>query len=68
VSDGVIECPDQHGGMFGEAGLQRALAGMAGLRGPALIDALLQRLQKGNPARDFPDDVSAILYEAGPSP
>lgn len=68
VSDGVIECPDRRGGMFGEAGLHHALAEMGDRSGPALMDALLERLRHAAPARDFPDDVSAILYEVGPSP
>lgn len=64
MSDGMIECPGPEG-MVGEEGLTRMFAALAGTRGPPVLETLLWQLREGNPDRDFPDDVSAILFEFG---
>ncbi len=36
---------------------------LAAIRGPAFLEALIWRLTEFNGSDDFPDDVSAILFE-----
>ena len=63
LSDGVTECPSPDAGMLGEEGLTKLMHEMADLRGPAFLEALIWRLAEFNGGEDFPDDVSAILFE-----
>ena len=63
LSDGVTECPDAAGEMLGEAGLADMLGDLGRFSGPALLSALLWKLSEYAGSRDFPDDVSGILFE-----
>jgi sigma-B regulation protein RsbU (phosphoserine phosphatase) len=61
-SDGFTECPGKAGDL-GEAGLAALLRGKAGLGGTVLHDALLQGLADHAGGWDFPDDVSAVIFD-----
>lgn len=63
LSDGVTECPGPAGDMLGEDGLTVLMNDLASTRGPAFLEALIWRLTEFNGSEDFPDDVSAILFE-----
>ena len=63
LSDGVTECPDVAGAELGEAGLNEILGRNVGLRGGAFLEALVWDLQGYAGERDFPDDVSGVLFE-----
>jgi sigma-B regulation protein RsbU (phosphoserine phosphatase) len=63
LSDGVTECPGPDGDMLGEEGLSLLMGDLAETRGPAFLEALIWRLTEFNGSDDFPDDVSAILFE-----
>lgn len=60
-SDGITECPDPDGALFDEAGLVGFLEGQGGKAGPAMLDALVDRLETHAGRSDFPDDLSAVL-------
>jgi len=62
-SDGLTECPDPEGALLDEAGLAGLLRASAGLRGPALLERLVDDLAAHHGSSAFPDDVSAVLYE-----
>lgn len=64
-SDGITECPDTHGNLLDEAGLQTALADCADLSGSDLMAELIARLRAYREGEDFPDDVSAVSIEFG---
>lgn len=67
ASDGMTECPGASGDLIGEDGVADLLRGLQGVEGTACLEALLWSLGQANPAPDFPDDISAILYEfSGP--
>ncbi|NUH66920.1 SpoIIE family protein phosphatase [Sulfitobacter sp. S0837] len=69
LSDGVTECPDRAGNMLGEAGLAEMLTDLRRFSGPALLSALVWNLSEFAGSREFPDDVSGILFEyLGPQP
>lgn len=63
LSDGVTECPNPDGDMLGEEGLTVLMQELVKIRGPAFLEALIWRLTEFNGSKDFPDDVSAILFE-----
>lgn len=63
LSDGVTECPDPNGDMLEEEGLERFMHDLADVRGTALLEALVWKLNDFTDGADFPDDVSAILLE-----
>ncbi|MEP3442558.1 SpoIIE family protein phosphatase [Sulfitobacter sp.] len=63
LSDGVTECPRPEGDMLGEEGLAALMQELGNVRGPAFLDAMIRRLIEFNGSADFPDDVSAILFE-----
>ena len=63
LSDGVTECPGPDGDMLGEEGLTALMQDLAVMRGPAFLEAMIWRLTEFNGSEDFPDDVSAILFE-----
>lgn len=67
LSDGVTECPDISGEMLGEEGLTAMIEQMGGVRQNALLEALMWELSSFAGTEEFPDDVSAILFEySGP--
>ena len=63
LSDGVTECPNSDGGMFGEDGLEELMKDLADTKGAAFFDALIWNLTCFAESDDFPDDVSGILFE-----
>lgn len=63
LSDGVTECPGPDGEMLDEDGLMVLMQDLSTTRGPAFLEALIWRLTEFNGSADFPDDVSAILFE-----
>lgn len=63
LSDGVTECPGPSGDMLGEEGLATLMEELANVRGPAFLEAMIWRLVEFNGSEDFPDDVSAVLFE-----
>lgn len=63
LSDGVTECPSPTGEMLGEDGLTELMQELEQTRGAAFLEALIWRLSEFNGSEDFPDDVSAILFE-----
>ncbi|MGJ5617690.1 PP2C family protein-serine/threonine phosphatase [Sulfitobacter sp. MF3-043] len=63
LSDGVTECPDPAGQMLGEDGLERIMVKLKGVKGTALLEALIWELTDFAGGGDFPDDVSGILFE-----
>ncbi len=67
VSDGVTECPDPVGNELGTEGLQAMLRQSAHLSSPNLLEALMWDLSAYCGGRDFPDDVSGIIFDySGP--
>ncbi|MBL3568280.1 fused response regulator/phosphatase [Rhodovulum sp. BSW8] len=66
VSDGITECPAPDGAQLGDEGLRRLIEANAGVRGPAFLDAIQTGLTAFAGGRgEFPDDVSAVLFEVG---
>lgn len=63
LSDGVTECPGPDDSMLDEDGLIALMQDLSATRGPAFLEALIWRLTEFNGSEDFPDDVSAILFE-----
>lgn len=63
VSDGVTECPDPVGQLLDEDGTAWIVAQSRDLVGTAFLAGLVDELTKYANQSDFPDDVSAILYE-----
>jgi sigma-B regulation protein RsbU (phosphoserine phosphatase) len=63
LSDGVTECPGPDGSMLDEEGLTGLMHDLVTTRGPAFLEALIWRLTEFNGSEDFPDDISAILFE-----
>jgi sigma-B regulation protein RsbU (phosphoserine phosphatase) len=63
LSDGVTECPGPDGTMLGEDGLEVLMRGLSDTSGPAFLEALIWQLTEFSGSGDFPDDVSAILFE-----
>jgi sigma-B regulation protein RsbU (phosphoserine phosphatase) len=68
-SDGFSECPDPAGAMLDEDGLSALVTEHRGLTGAPLLDRLVADLEQYAGGRDFPDDLSAALFEfRGPAP
>ncbi|KIN74409.1 Response regulator [Sulfitobacter guttiformis KCTC 32187] len=63
LSDGVTECPGPDGAMLDEGGLIALMHDLSQTCGPSFLEALIWRLTEFNGSEDFPDDVSAILFE-----
>ena len=63
VSDGVTECPDPAGNLLDDEGLARLLDRSRAVHGPALLETLLWDLTEHAQEEEFPDDVSAVLFE-----
>ncbi|HEX9859023.1 MAG TPA: PP2C family protein-serine/threonine phosphatase, partial [Paracoccaceae bacterium] len=62
VSDGVTECPDPAGIELGAEGLARILRANAGMENQALLETLVWNLHTHAGGKDFPDDVSGVLF------
>lgn len=63
VSDGMTECPDPIGNELGSDGLRRLLADNAGLASADLMEALIWDLAAHAGGQDFPDDISALIFD-----
>lgn len=63
ASDGMTECPDPAGNELGSEGLIRLLALNAGLPSADLLEALVWDLSHHAEGSDFPDDVSALIFD-----
>lgn len=63
VSDGMTECPDPAGTELGSEGLRRLLALNAGLPSADLLEALVWDLAHHAGGSEFPDDVSALIFD-----
>ncbi|MGV8985744.1 MAG: PP2C family protein-serine/threonine phosphatase [Cypionkella sp.] len=62
-SDGITECPDPQGNELGGEGLLRLLAQSVALPSAELLEALIWDLSAFSGGRDFPDDVSGVLFD-----
>ena len=63
LSDGVSECMNEADEFYDDENIVRFMNNWRGKRGPCLLDALLFELDSFAGARDFSDDISAILLE-----
>lgn len=63
VSDGMTECPDLHHEELGSDGLVALLAANAALPSADLLEALVWDLSKYAGGLEFPDDVSALIFD-----
>ncbi|MDW3223711.1 MAG: fused response regulator/phosphatase [Paracoccaceae bacterium] len=63
LSDGVTECPLADGTLLGEEGLEWILMKLQTTAGAAFFDALMVSLTEVSGLREFPDDVSGLLFE-----
>lgn len=63
MSDGVTECPDAAGHELGTEGLQTLLQRHAALTSPQLLETLVWDLARHAGTEDFPDDVSALIFD-----
>jgi sigma-B regulation protein RsbU (phosphoserine phosphatase) len=62
-SDGMTECPNPAGDLLGEDGLIRLLQDKHDVRDTALLETLIREMSDFAGTDDFPDDVSAALFE-----
>lgn len=63
LSDGVTECPSPSGEELGQDGLTFILERLADMRSDQLIEALQWELVAFHGMPDFPDDVSALIFD-----
>ncbi len=63
LSDGVTECPDIAGFEFGEQGLAHFIRNFKHMESDAMLEALIWQLNIHSGGRDFPDDVSGVLFD-----
>ncbi len=63
VSDGMTECPDPTGNELGGDGLRKLLVANAGLASADLMEALIWDLAAHAGGQDFPDDISALIFD-----
>lgn len=63
VSDGMTECPDPMGNELGGDGLRKLLIANAGLASADLMEALIWDLAAHAGGQDFPDDISALIFD-----
>jgi sigma-B regulation protein RsbU (phosphoserine phosphatase) len=69
ASDGITECPSPLGEELGQDGFLRLLARLQTLPSDQLIEALQWELVTFHGKAEFPDDVSAIIFDySGPNP
>lgn len=62
-SDGVTECPDPVGQLLDEEGAARIVSLCRDLKGVTFLDGIVNEMTSFAHTTDFPDDVSAVLYE-----
>ena len=63
ASDGMSECPDPAGNELGSDGLLALLALNSGLSSADLLQALVWDLSRHAGGHEFPDDVSALIFD-----
>lgn len=63
LSDGVTECPDPDGNLFGEDGLETLLHNLSDITGEAFFEAMMWKLGEFAGGKSFPDDISGIVLE-----
>jgi sigma-B regulation protein RsbU (phosphoserine phosphatase) len=63
ISDGMTECPDPEGRELGGEGLTALLVANASLPSAELLEALVWDLSKHAGVVEFPDDVSALIFD-----
>lgn len=66
LSDGVTECPDPLGVHFEDTGLEPMLKKLRHHSGTDLLESMVQGLIGHADSTDFPDDVSAVLFDYRP--
>ncbi len=62
-SDGISESAGKTGQELGTDGLEKLVGRLKGLRGNAMLDALLWELVRRNGSDDFADDISGVMLE-----
>jgi sigma-B regulation protein RsbU (phosphoserine phosphatase) len=62
-SDGLTECPGPGRDMLGDEGLLAMIERNAALGGPAFLEALIWDLATHADSGEFPDDVSALVFD-----
>lgn len=62
-SDGITECSESSGDLYGEDGLNRSLLRHASLRGQDCIEAVIRDMSRFSGRTEFDDDVSTVLLE-----
>ncbi|MEL6519698.1 MAG: fused response regulator/phosphatase [Pseudomonadota bacterium] len=65
ASDGVTECPDPAGTLLEDEGAEQILRHNHAVRGTAFLDAMMWSLAEHAQDEEFPDDISAILFQFG---
>ena len=63
ASDGFTECPDPRGQELGVEGLDAILTAHSALASPQLLEAMIWALSRHAGTVDFPDDVSALIFD-----
>jgi phosphoserine phosphatase RsbU/P len=63
VSDGFGECPNARGDFLGDEGLIDMIERTHDMRGTVFLEALVWTLSAFAGDEDFPDDLSAVLFE-----
>ena len=63
LSDGITECPDRGGNLLGERGLERILVRLKDIRDKPFLEALIWDLARFAGQDEFPDDVSALVFD-----
>lgn len=62
-SDGITECPDIHGEMLGEEGLELLARNLTGLDGATFFEEFMWHLNEFAGGQALPDDVSMVLLD-----
>jgi phosphoserine phosphatase RsbU/P len=63
ASDGVTECPDGNGRLLDEQGFESLLHRNSEVRKTAFFEAMIWDLGEHANGQEFPDDISAVLFE-----
>ena len=63
ASDGLTECPDPTGEELGSDGLRHLVLRNASLTSAELLEALVWDLSSYSGGKEFPDDVSALIFD-----
>ena len=63
TSDGITECPDLQGNELGGEGLLTLLSRSISLPSSELLEALIWDLSAYAGGKDFPDDVSGVMFD-----